>query len=115
MPRADWQFIGNCIVPLPPRDEQDQIVRFLDWKVSQINRFVKLIYGKSSVDPNVLENHPQSLLSLLIEYRTRLISDVVTGKMDVRGEIVPEYEVGNFSPGAEIDEDFAEDKEMGAE
>ena len=35
--------------------------------------------------------------------------------MDVRGEIVPEYEVGNFSPDAEIDEDFAEDKEMGDE
>ena len=25
---------------LPPRDEQDQIVRFLDWKVSQINRLI---------------------------------------------------------------------------
>jgi type I restriction enzyme S subunit len=26
--------------PLPPRDEQDQIVRYLDWKVSQINKLI---------------------------------------------------------------------------
>ena len=26
--------------PVPPRDEQDQIVRFLDWKVSGINRLI---------------------------------------------------------------------------
>jgi type I restriction enzyme S subunit len=31
-------------------------------------------------------------ISLLHEYRTRLISDVVTGKLDVRGVAVPEYE-----------------------
>jgi type I restriction enzyme S subunit len=29
-------------LPLPPRDEQDQIVRYLDWKVSQINRLINL-------------------------------------------------------------------------
>lgn len=27
-------------VPIPPRDEQDQIVRFLDWKVSSINKLI---------------------------------------------------------------------------
>lgn len=27
-------------VPVPPRDEQDQIVRFLDWKVSSINKLI---------------------------------------------------------------------------
>jgi len=29
------------VVPLPPREEQDQIVRFLDWKVSEINHFIQ--------------------------------------------------------------------------
>ena len=29
---------------------------------------------------------------LFAEYRTRLISDAVTGKLDVRGVVVPEYE-----------------------
>ncbi len=30
----------NILLPVPPRDEQDQIVRFLDWKVSAINRLI---------------------------------------------------------------------------
>lgn len=29
-------------VPVPPCDEQDQIVRFLDWKVSSINRLINI-------------------------------------------------------------------------
>lgn len=29
-------------LPLPPRNEQDQIVRFLDWKVSEINKFIAI-------------------------------------------------------------------------
>jgi restriction endonuclease S subunit len=76
-------------LPLPPRDEQDQIVRYLDWKVSRIDKYIKLIHGKSSIDPKILEDYPKSLLSLLSEYRTRLISDVVTGKLDVRDVVIP--------------------------
>ena len=106
MPRANWHFIGNCPVPFPPLSEQEQIVRYLDWKVSQINKFVKLICGSTSIAPNVLENYPKSLLALLIEYRTHLISDVVTGKMDVRGIAVPEYEaVENVSEYNEEEEE----------
>ena len=29
-------------VPVPPREEQDQIVRFLDWKVSGINKLIRI-------------------------------------------------------------------------
>lgn len=29
---------------IPPREEQDQIVRFLDWKVSEINRLINIKY-----------------------------------------------------------------------
>lgn len=32
--------LKSCIVVLPPRDEQDQIVRYLDWQVSKINRLI---------------------------------------------------------------------------
>ena len=64
----------------PPRDEQDQIVRYLDWKVSGINKYVKFIYGESIIDPGVLESHPKSLLSLLTEYRSRLRTCLVSGK-----------------------------------
>lgn len=34
-------FLGTKF-PLPPRKEQDQIVRFLDWKTSRINRLISL-------------------------------------------------------------------------
>ena len=34
-------FLGTK-VPVPPRAEQDQIVRFLDWKVSSINKLISL-------------------------------------------------------------------------
>jgi len=30
----------SILLPIPPREEQDQIVRFLDWKVSSINRLI---------------------------------------------------------------------------
>lgn len=32
----------SIILPVPPRSEQDQIVRFLDWKVSEINKLIAI-------------------------------------------------------------------------
>lgn len=39
---SDFRFevFADLFLPLPPRDEQDQIVRYLDWKVSQINKLI---------------------------------------------------------------------------
>lgn len=34
-------FLGTKI-PIPPHDEQNQIVRFLDWKVSSVNRLINI-------------------------------------------------------------------------
>lgn len=36
----NWISIKRTYVPIPPRAEQDQIVRFLDWKVSEINKLI---------------------------------------------------------------------------
>jgi type I restriction enzyme S subunit len=36
----DYGKLKNHHIPLPPRDEQDQIVRYLDWKASQINKLI---------------------------------------------------------------------------
>lgn len=36
-----WSKAGNISVALPPRAEQDQIVRFLDWKLSETNSFIR--------------------------------------------------------------------------
>lgn len=32
----------SIVVPVPPHDEQDQIVRFLNWKVSEINKLINI-------------------------------------------------------------------------
>ena len=40
MPRASWDFIGICELPLPPIDEQQTIARFLDAKTAQIDALV---------------------------------------------------------------------------
>ena len=62
---SDFRFevFGAQFYPVPPRAEQDQIVRFLDWKVSEIN---KLIASK------------RKQISLIQEYRTTMINNAVT-------------------------------------
>lgn len=35
-----YSEMRTILLPLPPRAEQDQIVRFLDWKVSEINKLI---------------------------------------------------------------------------
>lgn len=35
-----FKDIRHLRVPVPPREEQDQIVRYLDWQVSKINRLI---------------------------------------------------------------------------
>lgn len=37
-----WPALKRTSVPVPPREEQDQIVRFLDWKVSSINKLIRI-------------------------------------------------------------------------
>lgn len=40
---SDFRFnvFGVQFLPIPPREEQDQIVGFLDWKVSEVNHFIR--------------------------------------------------------------------------
>ena len=61
--------LKNMIMPIPPRHEQDVIVHFLEKTISE-NEFA--------------QSQMLCEIELLREYRTRLIADVVTGKLDVR-------------------------------
>jgi len=61
--------LHNLVIPFPPRDEQIVIVDNIIEKNKDID---------SAVDKAERE------IDLIQEYRTRLISDVVTGKLDVR-------------------------------
>ena len=84
-------------MPVPPRAEQDQTVRYLDWQVSKINR---LIAAK------------KKQISVLEELRTRLISDVVTGQIDVRDIDVPDFEyVNEETIDDSIEEELEENEE----
>lgn len=38
----DYAKLKNHLLPVPPCEEQDQIVRFLDWKVSSINKLIRI-------------------------------------------------------------------------
>lgn len=70
-------------VPVPPKDEQDQIVRYLDWKVSHINR---LIHGY------------QRQIKLLEERRRTLVDNVVTKGLNPCAEMKDSgvYWLGNI-------------------
>ena len=68
---------NTIVIPLPPLKEQEQIMEYL----STLN-------GKFTALKQNLERE----ISTLQDLRTRLISDVVTGQVDVRDIEVPEYE-----------------------
>ena len=63
----------ETIIPLVPLQEQQQIVEHLD-------------KGTTKID-STIEKETQRI-ELLKEYRQSLISEVVTGKVDVRDEVV---------------------------
>lgn len=44
-------------VPVPPREEQDQIVRFLDWKVSGINRLIAIKKQRRALIFDLIQLH----------------------------------------------------------
>lgn len=72
--------------PYPPQDEQEQIVQFLDQKVIKVDETIK---------------NKEQQVEELNALKARLISDVVTGKIDVRGVEVPEYETVEKETGEE--------------
>lgn len=37
-----YSEMKSILLPVPPREEQDQIVRFLDWKISSINKLIRI-------------------------------------------------------------------------
>jgi restriction endonuclease S subunit len=73
MPRASWDFIGNLEIPLPSIKEQEDIVEYLTEFISRIDDLISDI---------------NTQIQKLKEYRQSLISEAVTGKIDVRDYVV---------------------------
>ena len=88
----------NYDIPVPPIEEQREIVGYIEQETEKID---------------VLKKEVEKQIEYLREYRTRLISDVVTGQIDVRDVVIPEY---TPEEDAEIDtDDIGEDVEEVAE
>ncbi|EFC32871.1 hypothetical protein C414_000210006 [Campylobacter jejuni subsp. jejuni 414] len=68
MPRANWEFIGNLKIPLPPLKEQEQIANFLDKKCEKIDLLIE---------------KTKKQIKLIKEYKTTLINQAVCGRMDL--------------------------------
>ncbi len=67
--------IKGAFFPLPPLEEQRAIIAHINEKCAEINQAI---------------SRAEREIELMREYRTRLISDVVTGQVDVRGIEVPD-------------------------
>ncbi len=74
--------IKSALLPIPPLSEQAAIVAYLD---------------KATAEIDVAIDRARREIELLGEYRTRLIADVVTGKVDVREAAVGLSDDGDVS------------------
>ena len=70
--RLYFSQFGAIPLVFPPVNEQDKIVDFLDRRTQKIDALV---------------SNEEQIVKLLKEYRQSLISQAVTGKIDVRGEV----------------------------
>lgn len=101
----EYELLANSRIPLPPLPEQTAIVEYLDTQTTKIDAAIAAT---------------RSEIELLREYRTRLIADVVTGKVDVREvaarlpEEPPEEEAESMDAD-EIAEDETTDEEADTE
>lgn len=71
MPKMNRRDLGGFAVPIPPLDEQDEIVSYLE------SQHAVLDNSRTSIE---------AAIEQLCEYRSALISAAVTGQIDVRQE-----------------------------
>lgn len=100
-----YSEMKNIYLPVPPIDEQNHILEFLRWKTSVFNG---LIPEKAITKGNIIASSKSLIareMMLIDEYRTSLISAVVTGLIDIRDIKIPEYEYIESEVDAEPEDD----------
>ena len=100
MPKVNREALADCLMWFPGYVEQAAILNFVDRASAPINRVIARLERE---------------IELLREYRTRLVADVVTGKVDVRDAArrVPEArQSGLIVDGSDVsdDIDFADEE-----
>lgn len=94
----DYSKLKNYRVPVPPRPEQDQIVRFLDWKVSSINKLI-------GVNQKQIECLNEKLLTVVNDLLTHGVKQnraYMKTNMDWASEIPLEWEISRVRNHFEI-------------
>lgn len=91
-----WSALKRVVVPIPSKKEQMEIVEYLDGLSNKFDATIK----KLTEEVAVLE-----------EYKNKIIADTVTGKIDVRGIEIPEYEFVDEDADADNEDDGEEDTE----
>lgn len=89
------QFL-TILFPVPPLEDQQKIVASVSDRTAQIQDLVSVI---------------QQEISELQEFKSRLVADVVTGKIDVRNIQIPDYEYVDEEPDAVDSDEEAEEQE----
>lgn len=69
-----YPYLKNIIVSFPPKEEQDQIVRYLDSKLAKINKFIR---------------NKKRLIELLKEQKQAVINQAVTKGLDPDAKMKP--------------------------
>ena len=76
--RVPENFLKNWMSPLPPIEEQQFIVCLLDEETARIDALIEKLGGRDSTAGG---DQSMSLLGLLSEYRSALITAAVTGQL----------------------------------
>jgi len=97
-PNINAEVVRSLRVPVPSRDEQDEIIRKIGAQTAAISASLDAAQGE---------------VELLREYRARLVADVVTGQLDVRAAAaaLPD-ETDELERVDELDFEEADDPDM---
>lgn len=82
-------MLKNTFILVPPADEQEEIVDHLDTVCKKIDAAITKMEEK---------------ITNLQDLKIRLVADAVTGKIDVRGIEIPNYEYVADEANTESDE-----------
>ena len=92
MPKVNREALADCLMWFPGHDEQSQILAFV---------------AREGAPFDIAIARLEREIELLREYRTRLVADVVTGKLDVR-DAARDLPAESNVPEAAVPEKFTE-------
>ena len=93
-----YSEMRTILLPVPPRAEQDQIVRFLDWKVSEINKLI----GIRRKEIEFLNEYREIKLAKLTHYGLDESATFVDSGYSWIGTVPTGWHVRTFSKVASV-------------